>query len=158
MATNGHSNGHTEPLLIKTDANKSNHEASSYGAHAHAKQDDNLIETENVSFSVMVYWLLWKNMKSQCLRRKKSWCVKMLIPVVFTLILAALRTAFTTDNEPVDYGDWASNAASINPLTTSNQYWAPLTLCDNTTDNPAFLVMSSTHHTLKCTSPSHPHT
>ncbi len=35
------------------------------------KYNDELIETEDVSFFGMVWWLLWKNFKSQCQRRKK---------------------------------------------------------------------------------------
>eukprot|EP01083_Nonionella_stella_P115453 342352_1 len=113
-------------------------------------QDDDaceLIETEDVSFFDMVWWLLWKNYKSQCQRRKKAWLIKMLIPVVFTGVLAALRTAFNVDNYPVDYGDLTdghyppfNNPTAITPYSTSPAYWAPLTLCDNTTDNPAFLI------------------
>ena len=66
--------------------------------------DSELIETEDVSFCSMVSFLLWKNYKSQLQRRKKSWCVKMLLPVVFTCILGALRTAFSVDHEPVAFG------------------------------------------------------
>ena len=65
----------------------------------------NLIETEDVSIFSMIGWLLWKNYKQQFQRRKMSWIIKMMLPIIFTLVLGALRTAFTTTKVNTDYGD-----------------------------------------------------
>eukprot|EP01083_Nonionella_stella_P272400 923657_1 len=150
MMNSNSKNGHLQPLLTATNGTGD----GATDGHTNGSQklipkyNDELIETEDVSFFGMVWWLLWKNFKSQCQRRKKSWCVKMLIPVVFTFVLAALRTAFNVDNEPVDYGNYPppayiNNPIAINEALTQSNYWSPLTLCDNTTTNPAFLISIS---------------
>eukprot|EP01083_Nonionella_stella_P193083 713449_1 len=100
----------------------------------------NVSETEDVSFVSMVRLLLWKNMKSQCQRRKKSWITKILIPILFTCILALLRYAFPVEHEAIDYGDNINNPFAINSTTTSNMHWLPHTLCDASSDTPAFLI------------------
>eukprot|EP01084_Bolivina_argentea_P017213 32156_1 len=64
----------------------------------------NLIITENVSFIYAIILLLWKNYKQQLQRRKISWIIKMLLPVMFTIILGTLRNGYTIITEPVDYG------------------------------------------------------
>eukprot|EP00486_Rosalina_sp_Unknown_P000997 CAMPEP_0201566782 /NCGR_PEP_ID=MMETSP0190_2-20130828/6860_1 /ASSEMBLY_ACC=CAM_ASM_000263 /TAXON_ID=37353 /ORGANISM="Rosalina sp." /LENGTH=1780 /DNA_ID=CAMNT_0047985985 /DNA_START=1581 /DNA_END=6920 /DNA_ORIENTATION=- len=152
MQTQSNNNeSNNAPLLI---SNGDRYNGNNYGSHAQKSQSShNLIETEDVSFCSMITWLLWKNYKSQFQRRKVSWIIKMMLPVVFTLILGALRTAFTVDNEPVDYGNGAgtdftipfsqfdSNLSdhkfdvninqpfAINNFTTESEFFITLPLC-----------------------------
>ena len=64
----------------------------------------------------MIGWLLWKNYKQQFQRRKMSWIIKMMLPIIFTLVLGALRTAFTTTKVNTDYGDNYSSSFSLSSV------------------------------------------
>merc|ERR1719295_2172033 len=105
----------------------------------------------------MVVTLMWKNYTSQCRRRKKSWIIKMMLPVVFTLILAWLRTLFDIEPEPIDYGNFSldpsrpqiNQPSAITPGSIMPIEWTPNTLCACTPailsdctnyDQPAFLI------------------
>ena len=149
LSTQDETHTKSVPLLLEDEA------------HSIQPVDRPVIEAQDVSFFDMVKILLFKNVKSQCQRRLRAWLTKMFIPILFTLILALLRfdtipfhlyqsqmiktkkqkrTAFSVDNQPIDYGLYINNPSAINVSTISNQYWAPLTLCDNSTDEPAFMI------------------
>eukprot|EP01084_Bolivina_argentea_P043552 80231_1 len=170
MHTNKQEND--EPLLNNPNTNLG---SPTYGTGAKLNDKSvphsrsNLIETEDVSFFGMVGWLLWKNYKSQFQRRKKSWIVKMLLPVIFTLILGALRTAFTTDNVDAEYGDETTNLSfgdynirhlsyslnqpfAISPFTARSDLFINLPLCVNNWTGPAPFVS-----VVKPTSPTNAH-
>lgn len=54
----------------------------------------------------------------------------MLLPVVFTLVLAALRTAFKVEKEATDYGTaYINQREAVTAASTLSSSWAPSTLC-----------------------------
>lgn len=47
--------------------------------------------TQDVSFSTKLWLILWKNAKIQCLRRPKSFCVKLSLPFCIMLIMLLIK-------------------------------------------------------------------
>lgn len=142
----------TNNPLLTTEENNETHQEKRNSKESHTsmailssnkKESDareRLVDTVSVSMFSMILILSWKNFKQQCQRRKVAWTIKMLLPIIFTLILGAIRTAFTVDNEPTNYGKFLTTESMfINSALLQSNQWIVPSICI-TKDLPASLI------------------